>query len=75
MPKRQHTIIFLPHAKARLRQFRVSSRLLWSVGSAVVLSVLVGATFSFLWFQSIRKNREVSALLAENSDLGAAALT
>lgn len=67
--RKEHTIIFVPHARARFRQFRVSSRLLWAVGSAVVLSVLVGVTFSFLWFQSIRKNREVSALLAENQDL------
>jgi len=76
MPKRQHTIIFLPHAKARLRQFRVSSRLLWSLGICFGLSVLLGVTFSALWVRSIRKNSEVTAILAENSDLRSrAALT
>jgi murein DD-endopeptidase MepM/ murein hydrolase activator NlpD len=69
MPKREHTIIFLPHAKARFRQFRVSSRLLWSLGISFGLSVLLGVTFSALWVRSIRKNSEVTAILAENSDL------
>ena len=76
MPKREHTIIFLPHAKARFRQFRVSSRFLWSLGICFGLSVLLGVTFSALWFRSIRKNSEVTAILAENSDLRSrAALT
>ena len=69
MRRKEHTIIFVPHARARFRQFRVSSRLLYSVGTAVLLSVVLGATFSVLWFQSFRKNREVSALVAENQDL------
>jgi murein DD-endopeptidase MepM/ murein hydrolase activator NlpD len=69
MPKREHTIIFLPHARARFRQFRVSSRLLWSLGVCFGLSILLGVTFSALWVRSIRKNSEVNAILAENSDL------
>jgi|OpeIllAssembly_1097287.scaffolds.fasta_scaffold205378_1 murein DD-endopeptidase MepM/ murein hydrolase activator NlpD len=69
MPRKEHTIIFVPHARARFRQFRVSSRFLFGVATFVFLSVAVGATFSTLWFQSIRRNREVSALLAENQDL------
>ncbi|HEX7615793.1 MAG TPA: M23 family metallopeptidase [Thermoanaerobaculia bacterium] len=76
MPRREHTIIFLPHAKARFRQFRVSSRLLWSLGICFGLSVLLGVTFSALWVRSVRKNSEVTAILAENSDLRSrAALT
>jgi murein DD-endopeptidase MepM/ murein hydrolase activator NlpD len=69
MTRKEHTIIFVPHARARFRQFRVSSRLLYAVAGGVLLSVLLGATFSVLWVQSIRKNREVSALVAENKDL------
>jgi hypothetical protein len=76
MPKREYTIIFLPHARARFRQFRVSSRLLWSLGVCFGLSILLGVTFSALWVRSIRKNSEVTAILAENSDLRSrAALT
>lgn len=69
MPKREHTIIFLPHARARFRQFRVSSRVLWALGVCFGLSVLLGVTFSLLWVRSIQKRSEVTAILAENSDL------
>jgi len=76
MPRREHTIIFLPHARARFRQFRVSSRLLWGMGASFGLAVVLGVTFSILWVRSIRRNREVTAILAENSDLRSrAALT
>jgi len=76
MPKREHTIIFLPHARARFRQFRVSSRALWALGISFGLSVLLGVTFSALWVRSIQKKSEVTAILAENSDLRSrAALT
>jgi len=76
MPRREHTIIFLPHARARFRQFRISSRLLWGLGVSFGLAVVLGVTFSVLWVRSIRRNREVTALLAENSDLRSrAALT
>jgi murein DD-endopeptidase MepM/ murein hydrolase activator NlpD len=69
MPRGEHTIIFLPHARARFRQFRVSSRLLWGLGVSFGLAVVLGVTFSVLWVRSIRRNREVTAILAENSDL------
>ena len=76
MPRREHTIIFLPHATARFRQFRVSSRLLWGLGVSFGVAVALGVTFSVLWVRSIRRNREVTAILAENSDLRSrAALT
>jgi len=69
MTRPEHTIIFVPHARARFRQFRVSTRLLIGVASATILSVLLGVTFSVLWVQSIRKNREATTLAAENRDL------
>jgi murein DD-endopeptidase MepM/ murein hydrolase activator NlpD len=73
MPTKKHTIIFVPHARARFRQFRVSSRLLWGATAFVFLSVAVGTTFTTLWIRSIQKNREVSAIVAENQDLRARA--
>ncbi len=69
MTRKQHTIIVVPHARARFRQFQVTSRLLWSVAVAVSLGLLLGVVFGVLWIQSIRKNREVSTLVAENQDL------
>ncbi len=69
MTRKQHTIIVVPHARARFRQFQVTSRLLWSVATAVSLSLLLGVVFGVLWLQSVRKNREVTSLVAENQDL------
>ena len=69
MPRKEHTIIFVPHARARFRQFRVSSRLLYGVATFVILSVALGAAFSTLWIRSFRRNREFSAIVAENQDL------
>ena len=69
MTRKQHTIIVVPHARARFRQFQVTSRLLWGVTIAVSLGLLLGVVFGVLWIQSIRKNREVSTLVAENQDL------
>ena len=69
MTRRTHTIIFVPHARARFRQFHVSSRLLIAVGAAFLLTILIGGTFTTLWFHSFRKNREMSALAEENKSL------
>jgi murein DD-endopeptidase MepM/ murein hydrolase activator NlpD len=69
LTRKQHTIIVVPHARAKFRQFQVSSRLLWSVATAVSLSLLLGVVFGVLWIRSVRKNREVSTLVAENQDL------
>jgi murein DD-endopeptidase MepM/ murein hydrolase activator NlpD len=69
LTRKQHTIIVVPHARARFRQFQVTSRLLWSVATAVSLSLLLGVVFGVLWLQSVRKNREVTSLVAENQDL------
>ncbi len=69
MTRKQHTIIVVPHARARFRQFQVTSRLLWSVATAVSLSLVLGVVFGVLWLQSVRKNREVTSLVAENQDL------
>ncbi len=69
MTRRTHTIIFVPHARARFRQFQVSSRLLWASASGALLAVLLGGVFGVLWIRSIRENREVSALVEQNRDL------
>lgn len=69
MARREHTIIFVPHARARFRQFRVSSRLLVSVATVFFLSVALGITSTVLWFSSARQNRDASAMAAENRDL------
>jgi murein DD-endopeptidase MepM/ murein hydrolase activator NlpD len=69
MTRKTHTIIFVPHARAKFRQFHVSSRLLIAVGAAFLLTIVIGGTFTTLWFHSFRKNREMSAMAEENKSL------
>jgi murein DD-endopeptidase MepM/ murein hydrolase activator NlpD len=69
MPQKVHTIIFVPDARARFRQVRVTSRMLAAVASVVALLLVAGAVSSVLWMKSLRKSREVSTILAENRDL------
>lgn len=69
MTRKTHTIIFVPHARARFRQFQVSSRFLTGLATFIVLSTMIGSLFTVLWFRSFQKNREMSALEAENRDL------
>jgi murein DD-endopeptidase MepM/ murein hydrolase activator NlpD len=69
MTRKEHTIIFVPHARARFRQFRVSSLLIYGVAASVFLTLVLSVTFSTLWIRSIRRNREVSAIVQQNQDL------
>lgn len=69
MTRKEHTIIFVPHSRARFRQFRVTTRLMYSLVATFVISVLLGGTFAVLWVRSLVRNREVSALAAENVSL------
>lgn len=69
MTRKTHTIIFVPHARAKFRQFHVSSRLLITLGAAFLLTIVIGATFTTLWLRSFRKNREMTALAEENKSL------
>lgn len=69
MTRKHHTIIFVPHSRARFRQFRVSSRLLVGSAAFVLLSVAIGVTFAALWVSTFRRNRDFSAVVAENRDL------
>src|SRR5258708_6367496 len=75
MTRKVHTIIFVPGARARFRQVRVTTRTL-VVGAAVLTLLLVsGVTSTVLFVQSLRKGREVSGMLAENRDLRTRART
>jgi len=69
MTRKEHTIIFVPHARARFRQFRVTSRTLVGVGAAFLLSIALGVTFSVLWVRSLRQSADVSTLMTENRNL------
>jgi murein DD-endopeptidase MepM/ murein hydrolase activator NlpD len=69
MTRKTNTIIFVPHARAKFRQFHVSSRLLIGLGVSFLLSILIGGTFTTLWVYSFRRNREMNVLAEENRNL------
>ncbi len=69
MTRKVHTIIFVPHARARFRQVRVTTRALVAGGSVLAFLLVAGVVSSVLFLQSLRKGREVTSLLAENQDL------
>ena len=70
--RKYNTIIFVPHAKARFRQFTVSTRFL-AVAAAVSASILACAvTFGWAFFSSTRRDNRYEQTLAENSRLRSA---
>jgi murein DD-endopeptidase MepM/ murein hydrolase activator NlpD len=69
MTRKVHTIIFVPHARARFRQVRVTTRALVVGGSVIAFLLVAGVVSSVLFLQSLSKGREVTSLLAENRDL------
>jgi murein DD-endopeptidase MepM/ murein hydrolase activator NlpD len=69
MTRKVHTIIFVPHARARFRQVRVTTRALATFGTVIALLLVAGLVSSVLFLRSLRTGREVSSLLAENQGL------
>ena len=69
MDKRTSTIIFVPHARAKFRKFKVSHRALFSVVSLVTSSLCLSTFFSFQYFASISRTHELSKLKRENREL------
>jgi murein DD-endopeptidase MepM/ murein hydrolase activator NlpD len=71
MPTRQHTIIVIPHARAKLRKWRVTSlQIALAAGSLLLLTVIA---FTFIWFhlRSRINPVEISRLQQENDQLRA----
>jgi murein DD-endopeptidase MepM/ murein hydrolase activator NlpD len=69
MPRQHHTVIFVPHARSRLRKWRISNL---QIGFAsVVFSLVTLASSWLLWahFNSAISPAEMSRLRAENSSL------
>jgi murein DD-endopeptidase MepM/ murein hydrolase activator NlpD len=64
-----NTIIFVPHARAKFRKLKVSSRLLWSLAGAATLLLVTAITFTALFFLSARRDRLYRRTLLENDRL------
>lgn len=64
-----HTIIFVPHARARFRKFRVSDRALKIGAAAVAASLLLALSSTFSFFAGLRSSAESARLRSENGRL------
>jgi murein DD-endopeptidase MepM/ murein hydrolase activator NlpD len=73
MAGKYNTIIFVPHARAKFRKIRVSTPLLWAVGSAAALLVAAAVTFAVVFVLSTRKDRLYRQTLRENARLKSSA--
>src|SRR5438132_6241946 len=69
MDQRYSTIIFVPHARAKFRQLKVSHRLLISLVSFVTSSLCLSTFFSVQYFTSLSQTHELTKLRSENKDL------
>lgn len=69
MDKRHSTIIFVPHARAKFRKFKVSHRALFSAVSLITSSLCLSTFFSVQYFASISRTHELSKLKRENREL------
>lgn len=69
MSHRQHTIILVPHAKAKLLKFRVTNLHLGLAGG--ILFLLTAFAFWFIWsyFQASSSPAEIARLRRENAEL------
>jgi len=61
-----HTVIFVPHARARFRKFRISDRALRVTVVAVALSLLLSLSSTLSFFSGIRSSSESARLKEEN---------
>ncbi len=69
MGLKHHTVILVPHARARFRKFRVTNRQLAMVGAAVVLLAAASIFTTWSFFTSTIDRQELADLASENDEL------
>lgn len=69
MDKSFHTIILVPHARARLRKWRVSNRQIAFLGTFLVVVTLAAAFFTWSYFTRTVDAAEIERLRGENEEL------
>lgn len=67
--KKYHTIIFVPHTRARFRKITVSSRLLALSAASAALVLVASIAFGWALLASTRRNRDYRQAMAENARL------
>lgn len=69
MPKGHHTIIFVPHARARLRKWRVTDLQLRLAATVFLLATLASIAITAAYFTVTVDRGEIVRLERENEDL------
>src|SRR5687768_16830142 len=69
MPRQHHTVIFVPHAHAKLRKWRVSNLQIGLVTGALLLLTLTAAFFIWSHFSTKANPVEIARLSGENEKL------
>lgn len=69
MAKQHHTVIFVPHAHAKLRKWRVTNLQIGLTAGALFLLTLTAAFFTWSHFNTSVNPVEIARLRGENEDL------
>ncbi|MFL6293165.1 MAG: M23 family metallopeptidase, partial [Thermoanaerobaculia bacterium] len=69
MPRQHHTVIFVPHAHAKLRKWRVTNLQIGLVTGALLLVTLTAAFFIWSHFSTKADPVEIARLQGENEKL------
>jgi murein DD-endopeptidase MepM/ murein hydrolase activator NlpD len=69
MPRQHHTVIFVPHAQAKLRKWRVTNLQIGLVTGALLLLTLTAAFFIWSHFSTKANPVEIDRLSGENEKL------
>lgn len=69
MPRQHHTVIFVPHAHAKLRKWRVSNLQIGLVAGCLLLLTLAAAFFTWSHFSAKVNPVEIARLEGENEKL------
>jgi murein DD-endopeptidase MepM/ murein hydrolase activator NlpD len=69
MALKHHTIIFVPHARAKLRKWRVTNAQLLSLGGALLLLTLGAGLSTWAYFTTTIDRDEIEILRSQNDGL------
>lgn len=69
MARRHHTVIFLPHARAKLRKWRISDTQLRVAAGSLIALTLAAVSASLLYFTDTVDRSEIASLRVENQSL------
>ena len=69
MALKHHTIIFVPHARARLRKWRITNLQIGLIAAGFALATLAAVLVSWSYFSTTVDRDQLEALRTENLDL------